>query len=141
MDWNEPDSSESAIARWCGGCHSFAHGNDLTTSSGLGSTPPPGGTMLENHPVRLTNFGAPETDQFNTHVNKVKVMSEIGMWDLVGMDVTPTCTSCHRAHGNGNPQGLIFRSGNGALSEDGDSGGSSVEDLCLQCHVGGSAGP
>jgi hypothetical protein len=44
------------------------------------------------------------------------------------------CINCHKAHGNGNPFGLIYRSGEGTLTEDGGSRGESHNDLCGQCH-------
>lgn len=139
LDWNEPNPSDSAIARWCGGCHAFVHGNDL--SSAGGGLMPAGGTStwFEEHPVWERNFGQEEVAQYGTKQNKVKVMSEIGMWDPAGFDVTPTCVTCHRAHGNGRPYGLIYRSGTGLPTEDGDTNGTSVDDLCLQCHEDGSS--
>ena len=136
VDWNEPNPTDSAIARWCGGCHSFVHDNDLTGSgSGLGGTP----GILQEHPVFDENLEGEILDLYNTHTNKVKVMSEVGFWDPASGDVTPTCITCHRGHGNGNPDGLIYRSGTGLLTEDGDSNGSNLDHLCGQCHAEGSA--
>ena len=66
-------------------------------------------------------------------------MSSSASWDAPAADVTPTCITCHKAHGNGNPFGLIFRAGSGAPTEDGDTDGSSLRDLCGQCHVQGAA--
>lgn len=44
--------------------------------------------------------------------------------------------SCHKAHGNRNPFGLIFMTGTGAtVTEDGDGG--VYKDLCRQCHTQG----
>ena len=60
-------------------------------------------------------------------------MSASGNW-ATGTDVTPSCFSCHKAHGNKNPFGLIYMSGTGTVTEQGDTGGRALEDLCRQCH-------
>ena len=96
------------------------------------------------HPTAGVNIGAlggghSSLTQYNARVNKVKVMSASGAWNPAGTDVTPTCISCHKAHGNGNAFGLIFRSGSGTLTEDGDANGVQYENLCGQCHVQASA--
>ena len=80
------------------------------------------------------NLGSKELPRYNSHQNKVKVMSEVGIWNPAGSDVTPTCVTCHRSHGHGNDKGLIYRSGTGILTEDGDSNGTTLDDLCKQCH-------
>jgi hypothetical protein len=137
LDWNEPDSQDSAIARWCGGCHNDIHDNWLLSSIGGSGTP--GTSWFERHPVFDDDLDSEQLDEYNPKANKVKVMSEVGIWDPAGFDVTPTCVTCHRGHGNGNPFGLIYRSGTGTPTEDGDSNGSTVDHLCLQCHAEGSS--
>ena len=139
MDWNEPDNAKSAIGNWCGGCHTNFHGD--VGGAEIGGT---GGSGFIRHPANGVNIGAiggghSNLDDYNAHVNKVKVMSEVGVWDPAGADVTPTCISCHKAHGNDNAFGLIYRSGSGTLTEEGDSNGSQLEHLCGQCHVQASA--
>lgn len=133
LDWNEPDPTRSAIARWCGGCHSVMHGNDLTTG-GEG----PGSGPLNEHPVEGEDLESGMLTRYNSLANRVKVTSEIGTWFPAGPDATPTCVTCHRSHGNGNRGGLIFRSGTGTPTEDGDTGGNAQGDLCRQCHGSGS---
>jgi hypothetical protein len=133
MDWNEPDPQNSAIARWCMGCHTNMHGNANGQQSGpwQGTL---GGPFID-HPVAGENADPNMLTRYNLLKNKVKVMSQIGVWNPAGSDVTPTCVTCHRGHGNGNPFGLIFRSGTGTPSEDGDSNGHTQADLCAQCHT------
>lgn len=139
VDWNEPDSTQSAIGNWCSGCHTNFHGTP--GDANVGGTP--SGSSYEEflrHPTAGVNIGAiggghSSLTQYNNHTNKVKVMSEVGVWDPAGADVTVTCISCHKAHGNGNAFGLIFRSGTGTLTENGDSNGTQLEHLCGQCHV------
>lgn len=139
MDWNEPDNTNSKIGQWCGGCHTNFHGTPGDENIG---GEPSGSGFVEflRHPVAGVNIGDiggghSNLDQYNTRVNKVKVMSEVGVWDPAGTDVTPTCISCHKAHGNGNAFGLIYRSGTGDLTENGDTNGIQLENLCGQCHV------
>jgi hypothetical protein len=138
VDWNEPNNTGSAIASWCGGCHDDFHGavGDPNTIGGSG-TPP---QQFIRHPSGGVNIGAltgghSSLAQYNSNTNKVKVMSEVGVWDPAGSDVTVTCISCHKGHGNGNAFGLIYRSGSGTLTENGDSNGTQLEHLCGQCHV------
>jgi hypothetical protein len=139
VDWNEPDNTASAIAAWCGGCHNDFHGavGDPNTIGGSGSPP----EHFLRHPSAGVDIGAiggghSNLGVYNAHTNKVKVMSPVdGGWDPAGPNVTVTCISCHKAHGNGNAFGLIYRSGSGTLTEDGDANGSQLENLCGQCHV------
>jgi hypothetical protein len=137
VDWNEPDPTNSGVATWCGGCHSDFHGAVGGPQIGGAGSPPQG---FVRHPAATVNIGAvggghSSLTLYNDHINKVKVMSEVGVWDPAGSDVTPTCISCHKGHGNGNAFGLIYRSGTGTLTENGDSNGTQLENLCGQCHV------
>jgi len=143
VDWNEPDNTTSAIGNWCGGCHTDFHGLVGSAEIGGVGTPP---TEFVRHPDGGVNIGEvggghSSLTEYNLRTNKVKVMSEIGVWDPAGADVTPTCVSCHKAHGTQNSFGLILRSGGGTLTESGDTGaensptGPVLEHLCGQCHV------
>jgi hypothetical protein len=48
-----------------------------------------------------------------------------------------SCMSCHKAHRNRNPFGLLYMSGRGQLTEEGDTGGGKYIHLCQQCHQQG----
>lgn len=138
VDYNEPDSSDSAIARFCAGCHDLFHG--------IPGDPRVGGRRrgasfaeFVRHPSSGVDLGAAggegsRADAYAARTNRVKVLSSSGAWGAPAGGLTPTCISCHKAHGNGNAFGLIFRSGRGQLTEDGDTGGRALEDLCGQCH-------
>lgn len=132
VDWNEPNTRRSALARWCLACHTDMHREE---SGVLGS---PGGLLppLDEHPYEDEDLEGGMIARLNSRMNRVKVMSEFGQWAPVGSDATPTCITCHRAHGNANPAGLIFRSGTGLATENGDTDGNAVADLCNQCHSG-----
>ena len=144
VDFNEPDNTNSKMGTWCMGCHTDFHGTpgDANTVGGV----PTGAGYSEflRHPTAGVQIGAitgghSSLSIYNGHTNKVKVMSEVGVWDPAGSDVTPTCITCHKGHGNGNAFGLIYRSGTGTLTENGDTNGSQLENLCGQCHTQASA--
>lgn len=143
VDWNEPDSANSAIAKWCAGCHGDFHGTVGSANIG-GVAAGAGFDEFVRHPAAGVNIGAvggghSSLSQFNLHTNKVKVMSPTGVWGATHpSDVTPTCVSCHKGHGNGNAFGLIYRQGTGTLTENGDTAGNQLEDLCGQCHRQGN---
>jgi hypothetical protein len=144
VDWNEPDNTESAIGNWCGGCHTNFHGTPGDAATVGGSVSGSGFAHFVRHPSAGVDIGTlggghSQLPIYNAHTNKVKVMSEVGVWDPAGSDVTQTCISCHKAHGNGNSFGLIYRSGTGTLTENGDSNGTQLEHLCGQCHTQASA--
>jgi len=144
VDFNEPDNTGSAMGNFCGGCHENFHGTpgDANTVGGIAN-----GSSFSNfkrHPSAGVNIGGltgghSSLSIYNGHTNKVKVMSEVGVWDPAGSDVTPTCITCHKAHGNENAFGLIYRSGTGTLTEEGDTNGTQLEALCGQCHTQASA--
>ncbi|MCK6447668.1 MAG: hypothetical protein L6Q99_14845 [Planctomycetes bacterium] len=138
MDWNEPDSQRSAIARWCLGCHTDMHSDSGFTVFASASSTKSATTALDEHPYEDEDLEDEMITQINSLGNRVKVLSSFGIWSPIGSDATPTCVTCHRAHGNGNPYGLIYRSGTGIPTENGDTNGTSVTDLCNQCHPGGS---
>lgn len=143
VDFNEPDRRESAMARFCAGCHDRFHGIP-------GMAPDIGGLPLGRglsafvrHPSSGVELGAlselredaSSAGAYLAHKNRVKVLSSSGSWGSAADDLTPTCISCHKAHGNDNAFGLIYRSGRGALTENGDGQGRALEDLCRQCHM------
>lgn len=142
VDFNEPDPRESALARWCAGCHDQFHGQPGGAAIG-GTSHEKSYVAFLRHPSAGVDIGAAGGDWSSLRVlgsrtNRVKVLSSSGQWDPPGADSTPTCISCHKAHGNGNPFGLIYRSGDGRPSEDGDAGGKGLQSLCGQCHVQGT---
>jgi hypothetical protein len=139
VDFNEPDPTNSGMGRYCSGCHSAFHGTPGVDANIGGQATGSGYTAFLRHPTAGVNIGqvGGEWSSLATYLsrtNRVKVMSEVGVWDPPGQDVTLTCISCHKAHGNRNAFGLIYRSGVGTPTEEGDSGGERLEHLCGQCH-------
>jgi hypothetical protein len=77
------------------------------------------------------------------------VMDAAGKWDGTSANMTPSCFSCHKSHGNKNSFGLIYmlpnRATNGpvadptrlaSMTEQGDGG--HLRDMCRNCHGQGS---
>ncbi|MCY2958960.1 MAG: hypothetical protein NTY35_02255 [Planctomycetota bacterium] len=138
LDFNEPDARDSAMARYCAGCHGDFHGQPGSGTVG-GKRQGASYTQFLRHPAAGVDIGAAgegwsSERLFASRVNRVKVMSPTANWSAPRVGVTPTCITCHKAHGNDNAFGLIFRSGRGALTENGDTRGGRMEDLCAQCH-------
>lgn len=145
VNLNEPKSSASAFASWCTTCHTDFNnvlGAPMTGASGSSAK------GFVRHPSDKVNIGADggngskhsSLDQFKNKKYRIRVMSPAGQWGTQGTawtaaptnSLTPTCLTCHKAHGNKNPFGLIYALGNSTLGEEGD--GSGVQDLCHQCH-------
>jgi hypothetical protein len=137
--FNEPaDTSSparSGMAEWCKKCHTNFHGDKGGTEVGGGT-----GVAWLRHPSAGADIGAlqPGTHSddaiYNAKTNKVKVMDPGGNWgSALDGNETPFCLSCHKAHGNQNAFGLIYMSGEGDVTEEGDDG-TAARDLCHQCH-------
>lgn len=141
--FNEPNPTGSAYGNWCKGCHTDFHG----TSSDANMRNAAAATQTEwyRHPTADANIGAitgghSSLAKFSGHAYRVQVMSSTGDWGTWGTawtgaptDLTPSCMSCHKAHGNQNAFGLIFATGAAAFGEQGD--GTGYTALCNQCHV------
>lgn len=139
IDFNEPNNTKSGMAEFCIKCHT----NILSDGGGIGLF---GGFIM--HPAAGINIGESGHEGGNEYSSKtifgskpyrIHVMSESGNWGTYGSTwtsmprgLTPTCLSCHKAHGNKNPFDLIYAKGTSNLGEEGD--GKSIKDLCQQCH-------
>lgn len=142
-DLNEPDPTRSGVGAFCRRCHGrfFGRQGDVT----MGGT---NGVAWLRHPMSNSDIGAEiggersRVDWFAGHAYRPKVMSATGEWGTQGVawagtsTLTPTCITCHKAHGNQNPFGLVFLEGTGPLTEEGDAAGAAgrVPTLCRQCH-------
>jgi len=139
INLNEPNSTKSGIGEFCKKCHTDFHG-DVGGSEVGGSVA--SGAFIR-HPAAGVDIGSiggghSSLATLNTVNNPVRVMDPDGSWTAGAYDgnETPTCLTCHRAHGNANSFGLIFQAGTSTVTEDGD--GTNVRDLCKNCHVQGS---
>mgnify|MGYP003574440808 CR=1 FL=1 len=152
VTFNEPDNTTSMYANACKACHTNFHGavGDPATVGGVldGTTyhefvrHPNGGVdigAIGGGHSNLTRFVAEGASQLH-------VMSPAGTprgsYTATDTDLTPSCMTCHKAHGNQNAFGLIYvigeNAGGGAMTEEGD-GGVDVRNMCRACHVQGGA--
>jgi hypothetical protein len=125
--FNEPNEIGSNYGAFCQGCHTLFHGNYEDPNMNVGG--------WVRHPTSDANLLGSMKIQYKSHTNMVKIMSNSGSWgSATSSDATPSCMTCHKAHGNRSPFGLIFMSGTGTVTEEGDTDGSGIRDLCRQCH-------
>ncbi len=130
--FNEKATDNSPYGDLCAGCHGNFHGTANTNSS----------SPFKRHPTENVNFSGGSTgkpqEQYAGKTNRVQVMLDSNppaspttpsSWSTA----TPSCMSCHKAHGNQNAFGLIYMAGSGTVNEQGTSGGV-LRDLCGQCH-------
>ena len=141
-------STTSMYGQWCGTCHKNFHG------AGVAGSPTWNGTDFVRHPTAGVDLSP--TSWANTDPkHRLKVMSATGNWDAAAAsaptDMTPSCFTCHKSHGNANKFGLIFVlpvSGSSApagsdpslidptrlasMTEEGDGG--QLRDTCRNCH-------
>jgi hypothetical protein len=151
VDFPEPSSTASGYGEWCGGCHSDFHGSATSTQIGGSGSPP---EHFERHPTAGVDIGdvggghsSASVFADPNKVNWVKVMSNTGEWEPTASgdvtDHTPSCMTCHKAHGNKNAFGLIYMDpfASGGVDEEGAGTHASLEHayraLCAQCHVQG----
>ncbi len=143
--FNEPTVTASAYSAWRQGCHTDFHG--AQTDANMRNTASPAQEEWLSHPTADANIGFLSADGshsdesiFGADAYRLQVMSPAGDWGTAGAvwaipatDLTPSCMTCHKAHGNQNAFGLIFADGTSALGEEGD--GTGYRDICLNCHV------
>ncbi|MBI2843190.1 MAG: hypothetical protein HYX78_07295 [Armatimonadetes bacterium] len=148
IDLLEPAPTKSGIAGWCKNCHTSFHG--ATGGAEVGGTGSPPEEWLR-HPQAEANIGALGGGHSNKgsrglggKLYRVRFMSPTGVWGTQGTawgdtgapaDLTPTCLSCHKGHGNGRAFGLICATGTAPIGEDGDT--DQAKPLCKQCHTQG----
>jgi hypothetical protein len=143
VDYNEPGTgTTSKMGAWCQGCHTSFHGS--SSAAGMRDQSAPAGQGWFRHPTADANIGAiggghSSLDTFKAMLYRPKVMSATGQWGTQGTawadapsTLTPSCFTCHKAHGNANPFGLMYMTGSAAPGENGD--GTEVRELCSTCH-------
>jgi len=145
VDFNEPDATQSKYALWCGTCHTDFHGTGANANMGQhAGDHSTADDYWVRHPVQDVDLGHTGTpsyvaslSQYQGRTNKVKMMSTSGDWTGGNGDLTPSCMSCHKGHGNKNAFGLIWMASTGTRSEQGVDG-AVYKDLCRQCHSQGA---
>lgn len=135
VDFNEPITNGSHYADFCKQCHTNFHGTSTDANMNDGSE-------WLRHPTADANIAGGNLTRFAGLAYRVKVMSSTGNWGTYGTawtgaptDLTPSCMSCHKGHGNQNAYGLVYATGAANLGEQGD--GAAYKNLCQQCHTRG----
>jgi hypothetical protein len=141
VTFNEPTTTQSQYAQFCKACHTNFHGD--VGGGEIGGVPFGAGfEEFHRHPALTVNIGVlggghSSLSRFAGKTNQVQVMSPTGVragsYTTANTDLTPSCMSCHKGHGNQNAFGLIFMLGTGTVTEQGDSG-VNARNLCRQCH-------
>ncbi len=131
VDFNEPDPTNSAYGAWCQNCHVLFHG--LETDANMNN-----GTDFIRHPTAGANLTGSSLTQYAAYTNRLKMMDSQGLWTGAPTDntLTPSCFTCHKAHGNANGFGLIYMKGTGTVTDEGDGG--TFREMCRQCHRQGA---
>lgn len=153
VDFNEPVATASDYALFCSKCHGDFHGNAASANMRNQAATNVNAEWLR-HPVAGIDIGAAGgggssmTRAWSARTYRVKTMSASGNWGTQGTaiggtatvgDFTPSCMTCHKAHGTQNAYGLIFpnhdytTSVTQPITENG--GGADYMGLCRQCHV------
>ena len=144
ITFNEPDATKSAYAQFCKSCHTNFHGDVGGSEIGGVGSPP---IEFHRHPASTAKIGAlggghSQLGRLAGNVNQTQVLSPTGVRAgsyNTQTDLTPSCMSCHKAHGNQNAFGLIYMLGTGTMTEQGDSG-VDMRNTCRQCHSEGGSG-
>ena len=124
--YNEFVTTDSAFSGWCGGCHGNFHGLVNTGDPEPWTRHPTAKANISSAPTAKTDYSYWSNA---ARLSRVPVMSAIGTIPADN-DNTPSCMSCHKAHGSGNKYGLIFDNGSTPELED----GTSILQTCQQCH-------
>ena len=144
LTFNEPDQTTSGYANFCKSCHTDFHGAVAGTEIGGTGTP---AEEFIRHPAGGVNIGAiggghSNLSRLTGKVNQVQVMSsaghKAGSYVSTDTDLSPSCFSCHKGHGNQNAFGLVYMVGTGTVTEQGDAG-VDMRNTCRQCHTQGGA--
>lgn len=151
VTFNEPDITTSQYANACKRCHTNFHG-------AVGGSEV-GGVLVgahyeefERHPTGGVDIGAIGGGHSNLTrfvaegASQLQVLSpngtRHGSYVATDEDLTPSCMTCHKAHGNQNAFGLIYvlgaNAGGGVMTEQGD-GGTDIRNTCRACHVQGGS--
>jgi len=142
-------STNNRYDTFCAACHGQFHGG-ATGQGATATTLDTNGNVFDNtgkffvrHPTAGVAMGASNMGTYNSTLKAGWQKAPLYATGPLAADVangTPGCISCHKAHGNSNPFGLLYVGG-GALTEGGSANGTYVT-LCHQCHsMGGPVAP
>ncbi len=150
-------TTSNRMDTFCGACHGSFHGGFDATSV-AGSATPASIDGFIRHPTSGVTIGASTFgghSSLSRYTGQPGVKTKVYASDRVAFaDAAPGCVSCHKAHGNQNPFGLVFASHGGATpnpgyvatgyEEEGNYNTASsgyqqgYRNLCGQCHGQGN---
>ena len=136
ITFNEPvvTGVQSRYADMCKACHVKFHGvpGDAATVGNFHRHPTGGADMLA--------LGS--STRIGSKANQVQCLSptgkKAGTYLPTDTDLSPSCMSCHKGHGNQNAFGLIYMLGSGTKDEVGDAG-VDMRNTCRLCHSRGGS--
>jgi len=147
--------TSNKLGSFCAACHANFHGG--AGDAPIGATPAALDGFLR-HPTAAVTIGAAGGQGYGGHSNLARFntgnTTKVKVWDSTGgpagayTNPSPGCITCHKAHGNQNPFGLIFLARNAAsVTDEGGYGAAQtpslnqgMRNLCGQCHGQGSDG-
>jgi hypothetical protein len=122
--------SSNRIDAFCGVCHGKFHGGEKTTVNNVSD-----GTAFVRHPTSMAKIGSFSSA---TGAANLKIYQAAAAQNAA--TDSPGCLTCHKAHGNNNPFGLIYPSPTAADTTE--EGNGAYKTLCKSCHgMGGSITP
>lgn len=127
--------TESKYGQMCKFCHTNFHGT--STSANMND-----GAEWLRHPTADATYAASATGTFGTALYRPKVMMAAGEdWGTQGTalaaarNITPSCFTCHKGHGNNNPFGLVYTMyGTTATAPTENGNGTKIKNTCNHCH-------
>ncbi|MBI2528385.1 MAG: hypothetical protein HYV93_20685 [Candidatus Rokubacteria bacterium] len=140
--------TSNKLGTFCAACHANFHGGPGDANIGASDAALDG---FIRHPTSQVTIGAAGAQGYGGHssfnryrdaTTKVKTFSNNSDWT----NASPGCITCHKAHGNNNPFGLIFLNRAAAsVDEEGGLGAgqtaslpTGMRNLCGQCHGQGN---
>lgn len=140
--------TSNKIGTFCAACHANFHGGPGDTNIGASTAALDGFIRHPNAQVTIGDAGIQgygghsSLTRFNANTTKVKVASNNTDYS----NASPICLTCHKAHGNQNPFGLVFLNRNAtSVDEQGGLGTGQtastslgLRNLCGQCHGQGN---
>ena len=126
--------ASNRLDNFCGVCHGNFHGGDKVNPDNVSKGGSASSAFLR-HPTGLVTIGSFSSA---TAAANLKVY-QAAATQSAATD-SPGCLTCHKAHGNNNPFGLIYPSPTGADTTE--EGNGAYKTLCKSCHgMGGSITP
>lgn len=144
--------SSNRMDTFCGTCHGNFHGGPGDAAIGASAAAL---DAFIRHPTSQVTIGAAGAQGYGGHSSLSRYVANTTKTRVYANDRTawtdasPGCLSCHKAHGNQNPFGLVFLAGSATIANDNWEGGGwtatqtqnqmqGYRNMCGQCHGQGN---